>query len=101
MKSLFTALLLLVSLSLFSQPNADDRLRKIRATLTVIEKLYHDYAEKNHFPGYAFGIVVDGQLILSGAEGFTNISGAVKATPASLFRIASMSKSVTAMAYWR
>ena len=40
-----------------------DRLTKVQATFPIIEKLYKDFAEKNHFPGYAFGIVLDGKLI--------------------------------------
>ncbi|TLV03077.1 serine hydrolase domain-containing protein [Dyadobacter luticola] len=74
-----------------------ERIDKIRATLPVIEKMYQEYAEKNHFPGLAFGLVVDGKLLLSGGQGFSEIATKTKATPKSLFRIASMSKSVTAM----
>jgi CubicO group peptidase (beta-lactamase class C family) len=74
-----------------------ERLSKIKATLPVVEKLYRDYAEKNHFPGLAFGLVVDGQLLYYGALGKTDLSNATAASPKSMFRIASMSKSVTAM----
>ncbi|WP_353719601.1 serine hydrolase domain-containing protein [Dyadobacter sp. 676] len=95
MRIIFTTLLSIVILQARSQP--DTRLEKIRATLPVIERLYKDYAEKNHFPGLAFGLVVDGKLLLSGGQGFTEIATSTKATPQSLFRIASMSKSVTAM----
>ncbi|GGB81203.1 serine hydrolase domain-containing protein [Dyadobacter sediminis] len=98
MRSGFTFLLVLLFFSSGAQPAKTDRINKIKATLPVIEKLYQDYAEKNHFPGLAFGLVVDGQLLLSGASGFSEIATSTKATPQSLFRIASMSKSVTAMA---
>ena len=74
------------------------RLEKITATFPLVEKLYKDYAEKNHFPGYAFGIVVDGQLVYSGSGGYTRIDNQTVATPRSFFRIASMSKSFTALA---
>ena len=31
-----------------------------------INKMYKEYAQKNHFPGYSFGIMVDGKLIYVG-----------------------------------
>ncbi|OIN57359.1 serine hydrolase domain-containing protein [Arsenicibacter rosenii] len=75
-----------------------DRHKKIEAAIPVIDKLYREYAEKNHFPGIVFGLVVDGKLVHAGGAGFTDVSKKLAATPASLFRIASMSKSVTNMA---
>lgn len=97
MRIVFTSLLSLFTLQAWSQASTPGRLEKIRATLPVIERLYRDYSEKNHFPGLAFGLVVDGKLLLSGASGFSEIATSTKASPKSLFRIASMSKSVTAM----
>jgi len=75
-----------------------NRLEKIKTLFPLAEKIYKEYAEKNHFPGYAFGIVLDGQLVYKGAGGFTDIDQKTMATPNSLFRIASMSKSFTSMA---
>ncbi|HWV28987.1 MAG TPA: serine hydrolase domain-containing protein [Dyadobacter sp.] len=97
MRIVFTSVLSLLTLQVWSQTSSSERLEKIRATLPVIERLYRDYSEKNHFPGLAFGLVVDGKLLLSGANGFSEIATSTKASPKSLFRIASMSKSVTAM----
>lgn len=77
------------------------RIEKIRAFLPVIDKMYKDYALQKHFPGIAFGIVVDDQLLYAGSAGYTNLSGKIPVGPASLFRIASMSKSFTAMAILR
>jgi len=64
----------------------------------VIEKLYRDYAEKNHFPALSFGVIAGGQLVYAGSVGTANIANNTPATTKSLFRIASMSKSFTAMA---
>lgn len=75
-----------------------DRHKKIEAAIPVIDKLYREYAEKNHFPGIVFGLVVDGKLVHAAGAGFTDVSKKTAATPTSLFRIASMSKSVTNMA---
>ncbi len=74
------------------------RLQKIEAYFPVVEKIYREYAEKNHFPGYAFGIVLDGKLVYSGSGGYSDIDKKIPATTRSMFRIASMSKSFTAMA---
>ena len=39
------------------------RLQKLETWFPLVAKIYNDYAEKNHFPGYAFGIVLDGKLV--------------------------------------
>lgn len=75
-----------------------ERLQKIKDLLPEAEKIFRDYAEKNHYPGYTYGIVVDGELIFSGGVGVINLERQQPAVPGSLFRIASMTKSFTAMA---
>jgi len=74
------------------------RLKKMEAAFPVIEKLFREHAEKNHFPGMAFGVVADGKLIYSGAVGYTEERKKIAATTKSVFRIASMSKSFTGLA---
>jgi CubicO group peptidase (beta-lactamase class C family) len=74
------------------------RLSGLTDAFPIVEKIYRDYAEQNHFPGLAFGIVADGKLIYSGAFGITNIKTKAVADSKSIFRIASMSKSFTAVA---
>lgn len=92
------------SITLFAQTykppvfTGGDRLKKIEATYPVIDKLYKEYAEQNHFPGLVYGIVVDGKLVHTGNVGYTNLKDKTAATSKSVFRIASMSKSFTAMA---
>ena len=75
-----------------------DRLAKLQAAFPVVEQLYRERAEKMHYPGLAFGIVLDGKLVYSGGMGYTDVAKKTPATPKSLFRIASMTKSLTAMA---
>lgn len=74
------------------------RLARIQALLPAIDKMYQEYAAKNHYPGIAYGLVVDGKLVHSGGFGYTDVARKVAATPKSVFRIASMTKSVTSMA---
>jgi CubicO group peptidase (beta-lactamase class C family) len=74
------------------------RMEKIKKLFPVIDSIYRKYAIANHFPGIAFGLVVDGKLLYNGNYGYTNIDKKIPVTSSSLFRIASMSKSFTAMA---
>ena len=74
------------------------RNERIAKTFPLIDQLYKEFALKNHFPGYAFGIVVDGQLVYKGNGGYANLEEKIPASSASMFRIASMSKSFTALA---
>jgi len=72
----------------------------IKGYFPVIEGMYKAYAEKNHFPGMAFGIVAGGKLVYSGGTGYSNPGAEdggrgvrVPATAETDFRIASMTKS--------
>jgi len=78
-----------------------NRLEKIRVAFPVIEQIFKDHQEKNHFPGVAFGLVVDGQLMHSGSFGIADIESKSPVTGQTNFRIASMTKSFTAMAILR
>lgn len=86
--------------STYTTPSYNDATRnaRIQKTFPVIEKMYQEYAQKNHFPGYSFGIVVDGELVFKGSGGYANLEEKIPASSASMFRVASMSKSFTAMA---
>jgi CubicO group peptidase (beta-lactamase class C family) len=75
-----------------------NREEKLRTAFPVVEKMVEKYAADNHFPGYSFGIVLDGKLVFTKSEGYTNLQSKTVATTGSMFRIASMSKSFTAMA---
>ncbi len=75
-----------------------DRVEKIKKVFPAIDRIYKKYAEDNHFPGLSFGIVVDRKLVYTGNYGYTNIEKKIPVSSSSLFRIASMSKSFTAMA---
>lgn len=74
------------------------RLDKIKKLLPAIDSIYKRFAVDNHYPGLVFGIVVDGQLIYKGEYGFLDLEKKNPARTSSLFRIASMTKSFTAMA---
>ncbi|MBA3872946.1 MAG: beta-lactamase family protein [Anaerolineae bacterium] len=75
-----------------------DRLAKLREAFPQVEALFREFAEKNPVPGVAYGIVVDGKLVATQGIGVQNVTSQIPVTPDSVFRIASMSKSFTAMA---
>lgn len=50
------------------------RLTKIQPVFPAIDKMYQNYAEKNHVPGYAYGIILDGRLVHTGSGGFTDVA---------------------------
>ncbi|HVS97203.1 MAG TPA: serine hydrolase, partial [Puia sp.] len=59
----------------------------------VIDRIYKDYAAKNHFPGMVYGIVADGKLVYGGGTGFANVAAHTPVSANVDFRIASMTKS--------
>jgi len=74
------------------------RMDKIKQAFPVIDKIFKEYAEANHLPGVAYGLVVDGKLVHKGNIGYTDMEKKIPVTSSSLFRIASMSKSFASMA---
>ncbi len=70
----------------------------IKGWFPVADKLFKDYAEKNHYPGMVYGVVADGKLVYSGGMGYANVEKKIPATAQSDFRIASMTKSFISVA---
>ncbi len=69
-----------------------------RSAIPVIDKLYKDYAAKNHYPGLVYGVVADGKLLYSGGTGYSELEKKVPAANLTDFRIASMTKSFVSVA---
>lgn len=64
----------------------------------VIDSMYKAYAEKHHIPGLAYGLVANGHLVHTGTFGYADVRKKMPVTSHSVYRIASMTKSFTAMA---
>lgn len=87
--------------SVFKDP---ERKQKLAAAFPEIEKLFKASAER--MPGAVMGVIVDGELVwvkTAGVREFANSAGDANVTkaavtPETVFRIASMTKSFTAMA---
>ena len=73
-------------------PSVDHRWDAVRARAHAIacEKL------SPNIPGFALAVAVDGQIVWSEAFGYADIAAKRPATPATQFRIGSVSKSLTA-----
>lgn len=76
----------------------DDRRARVQAKADKIHNLIVDHAKDRNIPGVAYGIVMDGELIMASGTGLINLEAKRPASTKSVFRIASMSKSFTAMA---
>ncbi|NOZ45800.1 MAG: beta-lactamase family protein [Chlorobi bacterium] len=76
----------------------DKRAEKIKEIAPQIQRLFEEHAKAKHIPGIAYGIVVDNELVVASATGIINLEKKITATTKSSFRIASMTKSFTAMA---
>ena len=62
-----------------------------------VDRLFKDFAASNHVPGAVWGLVVDGRLVHTGAAGYRELETKTPPDADTVFRIASMTKSFTAM----
>ena len=73
------------------------RARQFSPAFPEIDKLMTAFAERNHVPGIAYGVLVDGVLVHTGAVGVRELAGKTRIDQDTVFRIASMTKSFTAL----
>jgi len=66
-----------------------------------IDSLYRAFAEENHFPGIAYSIIIDTNVVHTGTSGFSSLADSTVASASTAFRAASMTKSFTALAILR
>jgi CubicO group peptidase (beta-lactamase class C family) len=64
----------------------------------ALQQLIEQHARAENIPGFAYGVVVDDKLVVASASGLINLEKKLPATTRSCFRMASMTKSFTAMA---
>ena len=76
----------------------DDRIQKIQNAAVEFEKIFTDNATNRKIPGIAYGVVVGDSLVVAGASGLLELESKRPSSTTSAFRIASMTKSFTAMA---
>jgi CubicO group peptidase (beta-lactamase class C family) len=74
------------------------RKQKLAAAFPEIERLFLAYAQRSNMPGAVMGIIVDGELVWAKTTGVRETTDKAPVTLDTVFRIASMTKSFTAMA---
>jgi CubicO group peptidase (beta-lactamase class C family) len=81
-------------------PVFSDRARreKLAGAFAAIREGMPEAVKQIGAPGLAWGVIIDGELAASGAVGLRDVEANQPATPQSIFRIASMTKSFTALA---
>lgn len=74
-----------------------ERKQKLAAVLPEVDRLFKAYVERQQMPGAVLGIIIDGELVYVKATGVRETKDKSPVTPETVFRIASMTKSFTAM----
>ena len=74
------------------------RVQKLEAAMPEVDRIFRAYATEKKIPGMVWGIVIDGQLAHTGAFGVRDRTSNFPVTAGTAFRIASMTKSFTALA---
>src|SRR5579864_7445865 len=75
-----------------------DRVRKLESALPGIDQVFRRYATERKIPGMVWGVVIDGRLAHVESVGLRDRSSRAPVTAATVFRIASMTKSFTTLA---
>ena len=82
----------------FVDPN---RRTKLATAFEETDALFAEFARSSHVPGAAWGIVIDGELAHTGTFGVRDVETKAPVSGHTVFRIASITKSFTAMAILR
>jgi CubicO group peptidase (beta-lactamase class C family) len=74
-----------------------ERRQKLARAYADIDRLMREFAAREHVPGAAWGLVIDGDLAHLGVTGSRDLATKAPVSEDTVFRIASMTKSFTAM----
>jgi len=75
-----------------------DRVTKLSRAFPEIDRAFLNFAQGGAAPAVAWGVIIDGTLVHSGATGARDVPSNAKAMPDSVFRIASMTKNFAGLA---
>jgi CubicO group peptidase (beta-lactamase class C family) len=75
-----------------------DRAARLRAAFPKIDQIVRDFTTREHIPGAAWAVIIDGKVAHMGVTGLRDVTAKSPVDSNSVFRIASMTKSFTAMA---
>lgn len=71
---------------------------KADACMESFDRMVREFMEEHHVPGLALAVTDRGRLVYARGHGYADVASKEKAMPTSLFRIASISKPITAVA---
>jgi len=91
------SLLLAVTVPAIVQAQSPDRISRLMSAMPAIDSLITNFAQRDHVPGAAWGVIIDGKLVHVGVTGYRDLATRSPVDTTSVFRIASMTKSFTAM----
>jgi len=74
------------------------RVTKLASAFPAVDRVMRAFAARTNVPGMAYGIVIDGQLAHVAVAGERDVQANAPVDTATVFRIASMTKSFTAVA---
>ena len=74
------------------------RVTRLQSAMPEIDRIFRAYATERKVPGMVWGVVIDGQVAHLGSFGVRDRVSQAPLTPDTAFRIASMTKSFTALA---
>lgn len=75
-----------------------DRIGKLTRAIPAVDSVMRAFMARSRVPGIAYGIVIDGKLLHVAAHGLREVPSGAPVDTSSVFRIASMTKSFTALA---
>ncbi len=75
-----------------------ERVRKLESALPEVDQIFSRFASDKKIPGLVWGVVIDGRLAHVESVGVQDRSSNAPVTAGTVFRIASMTKSFTALA---
>jgi CubicO group peptidase (beta-lactamase class C family) len=96
----FSVVVALALTVLAASPGAQPPVRRAKLTeaFADVDRLFTQFTADRHVPGAVWGVIVDGQLAHVGVNGLRDVGAKAPVDADSVFRIASMTKSFTAMA---
>jgi CubicO group peptidase (beta-lactamase class C family) len=78
-----------------------EREATLTAALPAVDSIFREYVAGARVPGAAWGVLIDGRLVHVGTAGVRDVETGAPVDSATVFRIASMTKSFTALAILR
>jgi CubicO group peptidase (beta-lactamase class C family) len=90
-------LLLAAIVPVIAHAQPTDRVHRLMSAMPAIDSLITRFAQRDHIPGAAWGVIIDGRLVHAGVTGYRDLADRSPVDTTTVFRIASMTKSFTAM----